>query len=150
MALLGLQHFVYCTLIPPTMTPRIGRTKLGGLAALMLAVACDTAQAPPAQSPQPTFITEGTKVRLNLLTPQARARVALKDPIQGVKNARGGCEFRPDAGTMRKSPLSAVVGEYDTETCAGLLYYFPPNPRPHPRPTWEDTTVLVAPGVPRS
>ena len=80
-------------------------------AALTLAIvalaACgdSTDQTTPGVAPQPSsppaYITEGAKVRLNLLTPQARSRVAFKDPIQGVKNALGECEFRPDPATMR-------------------------------------------------
>src|SRR5688500_8891466 len=98
----------------------------------------------PSQESPPAYITEGAKVRLNLLTAEARNRVSFKDPIQGVKNALGECEFRPDPATMRKSPYTGLVGEYDTETCAGLMYYFPPNDAPHPKPSKEDRTVLVA------
>src|SRR5512134_899894 len=118
---------------------RTRATLVAALAIVGVVVACDstnqsTASIAPPNRVAPTYLHEGTKVRLNLLTRQARARVAFKDPIQGVKNARGECEFRPNPATMRKSPLSAVVGEYDTETCAGLMYYFPPNPTPHPKP----------------
>ena len=120
------------------------------LAVVGVVVACgSTDQSTPGVAPQqrvpPTYLHEGTKVRLNLLTPQARARVAFKDRIQGTKNTQGQCEFRPNPATMRKSPLSAVVGEYDTETCAGLLYYFSPNPTPHPKPTSVETTFIQAP-----
>jgi hypothetical protein len=91
----------------------------------------------------PARIREGTKIRLNLATPEARAQVLYKDPVQGVRGANGKCQF-PDvgqnSGKMRVG-LMATVGEWDTETCAALLYYFKPSTRPHPKPSQEDTAV---------
>ena len=119
------------------------------LAMIVALAACgdSTTRAAPLEAGRklgtPARIREGTKIRLNLATPEARAQVVYKDPVQGVKDANGKCQF-PDigqnSGKMRIG-LMATVGEWDTETCAGLLYYFKPSTRPHPKPSQSDTAL---------
>jgi hypothetical protein len=110
---------------------------------------CEPADLPAAYNvvrATPQWVQDGTKRRLNLSTPEARARVAYKAPVQGVKNAEGTCVFSR-LGEMRADPtLTALVGEWDTNTCAGLLYYFRANPSDPPqKPTREDTVVVIPP-----
>lgn len=121
---------------------------LAALVLLVAAAACsDTSTkdspvgAEKRQRP-PTYVIQEGKVRLNLQTPEARARVVYRDPVQGVKDANGKCTF-PNLGRIRPGKdLSALVGEWDTETCAGLLYYFRAQPTDrHPKPAYEDTAA---------
>ena len=129
---------------------RIAMAAVAELTLVVVLVACDSSSkdvpsAAPVRRGQPAFLTEGTTRRLNLPTPEARASVLYKDPVQGVKDASGKCRF-PDigqnSGKMRIG-LGATVGEWDTETCAGLLYYFKPSTRPHPKPSKEETSYVT-------
>ena len=110
---------------------------------------CEPADLPAAYNvvrATPQWVQDGTKRRINLATPEARARVAYKDPVQGAKNTEGTCVFSR-LGVMRSDPsLTALVGEWDTNTCAGLLYYFRANPSDPPqKPMREDTVVVIPP-----
>ena len=127
----------------------------GALALILFVVTalsgCEPADLPAAYNAvrvTPTWVQNGTKRRLNLATPEARARVAYKDPVQGVKNAEGACVFSW-LGELRTDPtLTALVGEWDTNTCAGLLYYFRSNPSDPPqKPVREDTVFVIPPAV---
>jgi hypothetical protein len=104
--------------------------------------ACDSSQTATAsvqapQTPRGAFLQYGNIKRLNLTTPEAQASVIYKDPVQGMKDATGACRF-PYLGKMRIG-LMAAVGEWNIETCAGLLYYFRNTMGPAQKPSQEDT-----------
>jgi hypothetical protein len=122
------------------------------LLAILACAACDSSSsklpltASPPAGYQP-FIRTGTTIRLNLPTPEAKASVLYKDPVQGEKWADGKVHF-PDIGqndVRMRIGLAASVAEWDTETCKGLLYYFRPGVgRPQSRAKAE-TTVVASP-----
>jgi hypothetical protein len=128
-----------------------------GLAALALtavAAACSdgnqkTPFTPSTRTLRPTYIMNGSTKRLNL-TDEDQQKVAFKDPIRGSKDAAGQCRFNLDPNTMH--PMHpTIVGEWNVETCAGLVYSFrpgaarqPPNGAKHVDTT---TITLPAPGA---
>ena len=111
-------------------------TKWRGLGALaLIAAACSDGNqkapvAPSGRVFRPTYVVVGSTKRLNL-TDEDQQKVTFKDPIQGAKDATGQCRFNIDPNTMH--PLQpTVVGEWNVETCAGLVYSFRPTPAPRP------------------
>jgi hypothetical protein len=78
----------------------------------------------------PAYVITGLTKRLNL-TAEDSAKVAYKDPIQGTKDGRGECRFEIDPNTMH--PLHpTVVGDWNLETCSGLVYSFRLSPAKRP------------------
>ena len=125
----------------------------GAFARILLVVAaaligCEPTDLPSAYNgvrATPQWVQDGTKRRLNLSTPEARARVAYKDPVQGEKNAEGTCVFSRLGEMRADATLTALVGEWDTNTCAGLLYYFRANPSDPPQKPLREDTVFGTP-----
>ena len=126
-------------------------TIVTALLAILASAGCDSSSKLPLTASPPAgyqpFIRTGTTIRLNLPTPEAKASVLYKDPVQGEKWADSKCHF-PDIGQndgRMRIGLAATVGEWDTETCKGLLYYFRPGMgRPQSRAKAE-TTVVASP-----
>ena len=119
---------------------------LAAVAVVVAIVACNrdnpTALSRRPLAGQPVYLTDGNTKRLRLRTPEAQASMLYKDPIQGVMDATGQCRFH-DLGKMRIG-LMAAVGEWNTETCAGLLFYFR-NQTTRPQKLRDETTFVAPP-----
>ena len=132
----------------PSSIRRFVTTTAITIAVLGSAGACDSSQQAPSGvesrlRPRGAYLQSGNVKRLNLPTPEAQASVTYKDPVQGVLGADGRCRF-PNLGRMRVG-LMATVGEWNTETCAGLLYYFRNNPNARPQaPSKAETTIVTS------
>jgi hypothetical protein len=85
------------------------------------------------------YVVAGTTKRLNL-TAEDQARVAFKDPIQGATDAKGQCRFSIDPNNMHPNH-GTLVGEWNVETCAGLVYSFGPASRPPKGKKHEHVTI---------